>query len=1793
MSSDRPLPNSNAGAASHGGGLSTSDSGVSAESQDGFAVPSIASEDSAELELARLRAANRELQAQLEETRSAMASTLSASPSSVGSGAASTADTPPSGTAAAAGEKNKAGSSIHSSIEGLETLILRVGPDKRIDYINTSMARYLHTPKDQVVRQELSVLRRFFNKEMLDAFSLPSDSTYSVQKARDDVGREFEIKVSSRDGHVDILLHDISEHERLRTYAQKFSGADFVRMTEEEQRTFRFPERRYMSVSFTDLRGFTAISETQTPEEVRNTLNAYLEEVSTAVKQNDSWVDKIVGDEMMALFGAPPYHKDHALRAIKTACDQIDRMRELQEKYREMGKIMPEAGVGVNTGDMVVGSMGSTVRQSYTVLGASVNLASRLCSAARGQEILLTEATLQSVLENLPEGWESRESRTLIDVPLEAVGGKTEGVLPLPDDQKGKIVVIGPGVSGTDAHPMFRFSYLYQLKVKGVARFIPVISVERPKNAETNVKVLRPEVVSIENTERIFGKYRLVSLLGRGGMGEVWRARDSFGNPLAIKILLAGESATESQIRRFKREAEVMSKLSHRNIVRIYEVGEVNRVPYLAMELIPGVSLADILKHKAGSSSGSSMSRTAAGGTDMSILVKEVQSSTAAAFGSGLTPVHTTDAPGQNYYVLPVQQTLSIVSQVCDGIQRAHEHGILHRDLKPGNIMIRPEGDPVVMDFGLAKLETGKTEVSLSLSGQVVGTLDYMAPEQATSSKDVNERADVYSIGAILYQMITGRKHFQSTGNILTDANTLQEHEPPAPRRVNRHIEPDLETIVLKALSPSAKMRYASVMQLAEDLKRYREGDPIAGRRITLAYRASKFIAKHRTIVALCTALFITLAVVGGYMFKNYMEMWGDWVEVYAADFTSPEVNREDFEFVDSQLQPWKMPVVMDSKGLLLEYGSQNVWLKNVRLPRDSRVMVDVRFETDGAPPGSYMDNFDLFINSRMESLTTGTSMPPGYSTSFGYMLGNMAIISRNDSQQPPDELFNSLYKVQPNTTYSLIMERRDNVVRLYVNDKETVVLEDVTPLLGLDLERIGFRSRSRLKTRVLGIKAYRLTLPKKSSPLIAGDALMDAAFRATWDESTRMRLIYDAIQSYRNIAMDFHGEAVSEEAILRAFAIANRWYPHDDKLIETLRELAGSGEGRTAPTKAFRARFLELEAIRAFNLREYENGFRYLKQVRELDPTSRVALTLLQERDGPLPTGAAGDLLRYLAKTEDLAALDVSALGLSGINELENAKLQILDISANSIESISALERVPLMSIVMRDNKISSLSALRNAPLVRADFSNNQVTSLEPLAGKPITTLDLSWNPLSDLSPLAGTKVEILTMGYTQVKDLAPLATMNLNRLLAQYCKIESIKPLQGLHIRSLNLKGNRISDLGPLHGMALQTLDISHNPVTSLAPLAPPADAKMKYDERLRRINAFACPLTTLEPFLHSPPDYFGFDSDGIPDAELESAMKAWAEAGAIKPGDKGLELERKRSLARLSRNVEVLLAIRRNELGRLRELATPFLRTRCLFVPKAMTWPEAKAFAEKVGARLVEIDSEEKNNFLDNIGARSLEPWIGYTVRDGSITRASATGGPRNVEDATGNEMFHRFPAEVLSDSMGREGYTYWSKGLGWSLEFLREPREAKRPFLIEWDNRPATPAAAPSAGGVPGEPSPDAPPTAGAMPGGDAASGAVPSSAPMAPATAPRPMLPSEAPTPGAPPHRQSSPGRAQGASEPQTASPAPEPAAADTETASEPSSNPLLPMMPGVSPTAPLPGGQPEAIFPRKPGENAP
>jgi thiol-disulfide isomerase/thioredoxin len=295
-------------------------------------------------------------------------------------------------------------------------------------------------------------------------------------------------------------------------------------------------------------------------------------------------------------------------------------------------------------------------------------------------------------------------------------------------------------------------------------------------------------------------------------MGVVFRARQKGANRVvALKMILAGQFASDEQVRRFRQEAEEAGRLDHPNIVPIYQVGEVLGQHYFSMKLIEGGSLVG-------------RSRPFAGGP---------------------------------------RAAVALVLTVARAVHYAHQRGVLHRDLKPGNILIDEQGEPHVTDFGLAKHlgSEGGTQ-----SGAVLGTPGYMAPEQAAGRRDVSVAADVHGLGAVLYELLTGRPPFQGESTMETLLVVLQR-EAPRPRVLNPAVPADLETICLKCLRKEPEKRYAGAQALADDLQRWLDGEPIRARRVGRLERAVKW-GRRRPAPAALLAVSVLAALalgVGGW----------------------------------------------------------------------------------------------------------------------------------------------------------------------------------------------------------------------------------------------------------------------------------------------------------------------------------------------------------------------------------------------------------------------------------------------------------------------------------------------------------------------------------------------------------------------------------------------------------------------------------------------------------------------------------------------------------------------------------------------------------------------------------------------------------------------------------------------------------------------------------------------------------------------------------------------------------------
>lgn len=1507
-----------------------------------------------------------------------------------------------------------------TSIEGLDVFAIRIGPDESIVHVNTAFVRHLGiAKKEEIIGQPAAILRRFLNQELITAIVRPAEGQSLVRMAHDDRGRVFEIKTTLRGGMLDVVMQDVTDEEQFRSLVQRYILTDFDSLSDEDLRTFKFPERRFMTVSFTDLRGFTALTERLSPEEVRSMVNAYFEETIRAVEENEATVAQLVGDEVMAFYGAPRYFKDHALRAIKTACEQIERVEDLCARYARAGKEMCKCGVGINSGDVILGNMGGAGKQAYTALGAPVNLASRLCGAARGGQVLLTEVVLNAALATLPPGWETVESRSLTgmeDEDLASVGGKTEGVQPLPEELRGKVISIGPGIKTQKSPAAFTFRYLYLLKPKG-ARELPVIAVEQARHGR-KPQFLSDERAAVQQTEVVIGKYHVLEMIGEGGMGKVWKARDQFENMVAIKMLTAGQQASANQIQRFRREAAIMAKLTHHHICRIHEIGEAEGATYIAMEYVDGVSLGEVIRHSADTATPQGSRSHKSGHSDLNELVESIKqekksrtgSQAAGHSGNPPTPPAAPAGGVSSVVSLPMQRVLAMMAAICEAVQFAHEHGVLHRDLKPENIMIRPDGSPVVMDFGLAKVEEESHGASISIEGQIVGTIGYMAPEQAQSSKHVTERADVYSLGALLYQLLTGRKHFESSGSLLQDAQKLQDYESPPLRQFNREIDKDLETIVRKALRADPVQRYTSVRHLLEDIKRYQAGDPITARAPSVSDWMVKRIRKNRAACIISAALVMLAVLFGSYAYVGWRKQWGDWTKEFQVDFSNAppegvaqsEWLGKNFVFQDrdakSAVPPW--PV---RDGAMKMKPHEWCWLRDVQIPDDAKVFVKLRF--NGKP-----EAFQICLNAGKE-LRQWDNNPPGYSCRFGIWTGAMDLIARNELDRRND--FNSLVvsSLPPVVTLpsnrsagkrdlSLAFQRQGERASLQVNGRETHHETYLLPLLGGGgaagsvagrHESIGLRTWAD-DVEILSIYAYRFKLPENASPTLAGDALAETG---QLDKAT---------EKYQTLARDY--ETVSPDiaalAMTKGYLLATA-RDDDSGRARFLTELRKPAPGHWLslwhrdPRAEYLQKVEEVETLMLWKEGKYKEALKALPAIFQANPDTRIVLECLHAERKPLEPEVSAELLRWTAQTTKLAGLDIGSLGLTSLSPLARlSSLRGLDCGDNNLTSLEPVRQMTqLRALYCAKNRINSLAPIAGLPLTEFFCNDNRIESLAPLKGLSLDTLYCGGNRIGDLSPLQGQPIYSLGCSGNQITSLEPIVTLpNLSQL---YCA------------------SNRLTSLEPLRrARQIEYLDCSRNAIVSLEPLR---------DLRLQGLDCSGNPLLTLEPFVTAgdPPPWFVFECDTLPEAEIQRAITAWSS----------------RNLEFHARSAQLLLALRQGGGAHIRALATEHAGHRYLYVQKPLTAGEAEQFCTKAGGHLVTIANKEENTWLSQI----VPP--GGACRIGLVL----TGGKPHWVNA---EPVAFLPE--LTDIRVSDRIVIWRGGAWLPLP----PDEDKpMPFVLEWD------------------------------------------------------------------------------------------------------------------------------------------
>jgi hypothetical protein len=309
------------------------------------------------------------------------------------------------------------------------------------------------------------------------------------------------------------------------------------------------------------------------------------------------------------------------------------------------------------------------------------------------------------------------------------------------------------------------------------------------------------------------GRYRILRLIGEGGMGTVYEAEQQQPRRIvALKVIRPGSMSPE-RLRRFEQESQALGRLQHPGIAQVFEAGTADPgfgpQPYFAMEFIRGETLRDYMQ------------------------------------------VHQPSS----------RQRLELMAKVADAVNHAHQRGLIHRDLKPGNILVDETGQPKVLDFGVARVTDSDTQATRQTDlGELVGTLAYMSPEQVLADPmELDTRSDVYALGVNLYELLAGRLPYVISKKLHEAVKTIREEDPTRLSSVSRAYRGDIETIVAKALEKDKARRYASAADLAADIRRYLNHVPIAARPASTTYQVRKFVRRHKAFVFGLAAVFSVL----------------------------------------------------------------------------------------------------------------------------------------------------------------------------------------------------------------------------------------------------------------------------------------------------------------------------------------------------------------------------------------------------------------------------------------------------------------------------------------------------------------------------------------------------------------------------------------------------------------------------------------------------------------------------------------------------------------------------------------------------------------------------------------------------------------------------------------------------------------------------------------------------------------------------------------------------------------------
>lgn len=948
-------------------------------------------------------------------------------------------------------------------------------------------------------------------------------------------------------------------------------------------------------------------------------------------------------------------------------------------------------------------------------------------------------------------------------------------------------------------------------------------------SASSKVEISGDTVSSVELNSLLEAKrgqsppFKAERMLAEGGMGTVLVGQDkALQRRVAVKVMKPKIAESPEHRARFLEEAQITGQLEHPNIVPIHDLGkDADGNLYFSMKLVKGQSLGQILAE-----------------------MKKNPST-----GRSLT------------------ELLNIVLKIADGLAFAHSKGVVHRDLKPDNIMVGDFGEVLIMDWGLAKLlgrkvvsealaiplvdasedtsedarvETIKSvratdSIARTMDGTVQGTPAYMPPEQALGEIErIDQRSDIYSLGAILYEILTLERPVKGKTMLEVVSNAAEGNViSPDQRTPDRLIPPELSAVVMKAMQPAREARYQSVREFERDITLFLEGRAVSAKEDSLRESIVKFVRRNRAVssaVAVASVIIVTLATYSYIRITRERDRAVD--NEIAATENERKARRNEQRALGSELQAreseqvainaqqqqWETALAASKQFALqaAEHAHVNRFEPARRRAKDAAIV---------APEGPWQH----FASG---SIALAKADYPGAAERF-----RMAMSTR-DGDQP-----------EIRAALADVLARQGELEEAEAVLAELDEIDDWRVLLSAGRALYSAQNWDACQEPLArAIERMEAEKDRPQQSLVEAKQLLDAApaHKACvgfYDEIRNLpfsQLQKRVVDKLEQVNGGRHAYVLTKDG-------------EDGLTFEP------NGRGAVPLKHLYPLRGLPITSIRAYG------GL-----IWDLTPLGGMPL-----QDIVLSHNYGLRSIEPLRNMKELKSLNVSHTNVEDLSPIASMPLKELHIVNTLVNDISPLAGMSL-EVLSLDRKVSDLSPLRGMPLrmltasvgVVSDLSplkgaplrslnihgSSKVYDLEPLRGAPLEELLCDFTRVSDLSPLADIPLKLLDISQTSVTDLSPLKRCPLENLRAAHCgNLTVVPPLAGMPLKNLDLGGNgindisglsglklerldlyetRTSDLAPLHGMTLEELNLNYSAVSDVSPLASMKLKKLRLD-------------------------------------------------------------------------------------------------------------------------------------------------------------------------------------------------------------------------------------------------------------------------------------------------------------------------------------------------------------------------